>query len=812
MNEMDHIADSEAAPVKPEGQTYMELGVASPDKSQPSRVDADQAKDPDGYRFDSYEVRIRSGTLFRDGERVKIQDLPLRMLVVLLGRPGETVALEELGARLWGKDTFVDFTSGLRVAARKLREALGDSAAAPLFIKNVFGRGYQFIGQATPIYDPIAELDRGTDLDATDRPAIPPRLIVGLWLKLLFGAFIAIALFLAVGGFLYTRSHRPLASTNDLVVIGGVTNKTADQGLNGLLRPAFVIKFEESPYLDLIPKQRFAEKISNPDTAPLADELRGCAALHGLILLQGELLTKTPGYEIAINAWRCRDGRLLDIQRSYADSQGNILGALSMATMKMRSRLGESADSLQKYDVPAAQATTDSLAALKAFSSAEEKRRSGLVTESIPDYKIAIDLDPQFAIAHAGLASAYQGLAELELSGESARTAFNLRMHTTDRERLYITTHYYRYSTGDFPHEIEALELWHSTYPHDFDPVQNLAASYLAVGKPDRSLAMAQESVKLSPSGYAYASLLEAYLAMNNHQRAEDLCNDPAQINTDLYSFHLGCFVIFASKNDNPRAQRELEWARGKPWWPFFVSSEGDIALSQGQTSAAAGYFSEAVRSAQSSNNPELAALLSLGEASYEGIVGLHARSNDNALQGLSLAPKSMIIRSLVVLAQARAGDQQHARAEIEALRREHPQDTILNFMILPLAEASISLGQHDPRAAIAALDPARPYDDSTVPDISPAYYRGLAYLEDKQWANAKSQFQHILATGPAQITSLDAALATLQLGRTYQLSGDTKDASLAYSQVREFWKNAGPDFPPLMDLNRYQRELDAHL
>jgi eukaryotic-like serine/threonine-protein kinase len=812
MNEMNHIADSEAFPVKPERQTHMGLSVASPDRSQPPRVDADQAKDPDGYRFDSYEVRIRSGTLFRDGGRVKIQDLPLRMLVVLLGRPGEIVAPEELGAHLWGKDTFVDFTGGLRVAARKLREALGDSATAPLFIKNVFGRGYQFIGQATPIYDPIGEPDRGTDLGATDRPAIPPRLIVGLWLKLLFGAFIAVVLFLAVGGFLYTRSHLPLASTNDLVVIGGVTNKTADKGLNGLLRPALVIKFEESPYLNLVPKQRFAERISDPDTAPLAEELRGCAALHGLILLQGELLTKTPGYEIAINAWRCRDGRLLDIQRSYADSQGSILGALSMATMKMRSRLGESVDSLQKYDVPAAQATTDSLAALKAFSNGEEKRRSGRVAESIPDYKIAVDLDPQFAIAHAGLASAYQGMAELELSDESARTAFNLRMHTTDRERLYITTHYYTLSTGDLLHAIEAFELWHSIYLHDFDPVQNLAVNYLVIGKADKSLAMAQESVKLSPSGFAYNSLLEAYLATNNPRRAEDLCNDPAQANTDFYPFHLNCFAMFASKTENTRAQRELEWARGKPWWPFFVSSEGDLALSRGQTSAAVGYFSEAIRSAQSSNNPELAALLSLGEASYEGIVGLHARSNDNALRGLSLAPKSRRIRSLAVLAQARAGDLQHARVGIESLRREHPQDTVLNFMILPLAEASISLRQRDPRAAIAALNPARPYDDSSLVDISPAYYRGLAYLEDKQWANAKSQFQHIIATGPAQITSLDAALATLQLGRTHQLSGDTKDAGLAYSKVRAFWKNAEPDFPPLMELNRYQRELDAHL
>jgi DNA-binding winged helix-turn-helix (wHTH) protein/TolB-like protein len=101
-------------------------------------------------QFAGFQVDERAGTLSRDGVRIRIQDLPFRLLVTLLKRSGEVVTREELRAELWGSETFVDAEAGLNTAVAKIREALGDNADTPAFIETLPRRGYRFVGTLTP--------------------------------------------------------------------------------------------------------------------------------------------------------------------------------------------------------------------------------------------------------------------------------------------------------------------------------------------------------------------------------------------------------------------------------------------------------------------------------------------------------------------------------------------------------------------------------------------------------------------------------------------------------------------------------------
>src|SRR5690242_16697336 len=96
-------------------------------------------------RFSVFEVDLVSGELFKQGRKVKLQGQPFRLLIALLGRPGEVLAREELQQRVWLSDTAGDFDHGLNRAINKVREALGDSADSPRFIETVPRRGYRFI-------------------------------------------------------------------------------------------------------------------------------------------------------------------------------------------------------------------------------------------------------------------------------------------------------------------------------------------------------------------------------------------------------------------------------------------------------------------------------------------------------------------------------------------------------------------------------------------------------------------------------------------------------------------------------------------
>jgi eukaryotic-like serine/threonine-protein kinase len=103
------------------------------------------------YRFGPFELDGAQGTLSRNGIRVKLQDLPCRLLVMLVERHGEVVTREEVRQRLWTENTFVEFDSSLGVAIRKVRESLNDDANAPRYVETIPRRGYRFLAPVTVI-------------------------------------------------------------------------------------------------------------------------------------------------------------------------------------------------------------------------------------------------------------------------------------------------------------------------------------------------------------------------------------------------------------------------------------------------------------------------------------------------------------------------------------------------------------------------------------------------------------------------------------------------------------------------------------
>jgi TolB-like protein/DNA-binding winged helix-turn-helix (wHTH) protein/Tfp pilus assembly protein PilF len=112
---------------------------------------------PRVFRFGVFEFNPIEGELRKGGLRIKLQDQPLQVLVMLLERPGETVTREELQRRLWSADTFVDFDHSLNSAIKKLREALGDRPESPRFIETLHRRGYRFIA-------PVEALEKDRNL------------------------------------------------------------------------------------------------------------------------------------------------------------------------------------------------------------------------------------------------------------------------------------------------------------------------------------------------------------------------------------------------------------------------------------------------------------------------------------------------------------------------------------------------------------------------------------------------------------------------------------------------------------------------
>src|SRR5688500_10746894 len=110
-------------------------------------------------RFGTFEVDLRARELRKGGVRIRLQDQPFEILLMMLERPGEVVTRDELRERLWPAGTFVDFEHSLNAAVKRLRAALGDDADNPRFVETLPRRGYRFIG--SPAADPEGKLCEG---------------------------------------------------------------------------------------------------------------------------------------------------------------------------------------------------------------------------------------------------------------------------------------------------------------------------------------------------------------------------------------------------------------------------------------------------------------------------------------------------------------------------------------------------------------------------------------------------------------------------------------------------------------------------
>src|SRR5436309_5934261 len=123
-------------------------------------------------RFGAYEVSLQSGEVRKAGLRIRVQQQPMKLLEILLERPGEVVTREELRSRVWADESFGDFDQAVNIAIAKLRSALGDSADNPRFIETLPKRGYRFIADVS-VVDADARPKR-SEFAAGDLPATEP--------------------------------------------------------------------------------------------------------------------------------------------------------------------------------------------------------------------------------------------------------------------------------------------------------------------------------------------------------------------------------------------------------------------------------------------------------------------------------------------------------------------------------------------------------------------------------------------------------------------------------------------------------------
>ncbi len=629
-----------------------------------------------------------------------------------------------------------------------------------------------------------------------------------LW-KILVPAGLLIAA--VAGGFFYR--HSPQAATTltekDTIVLADFANSTGDAVFDDALKQALSVELGQSPFLNVLSDRKVGETLrlmgrqpTDRLTLDIAREL--CLRTGSKAIIAGSISSLGSQYVVGLSASSCRTGDPLAEEQGQSAVKEGVLKALSQAASALRNKLGESLASIQKFDVPI-EATTPSLEALKAFSLGATTGNQQGDAEAIPFLRRAIELDPNFAMAYAGLGIHYANTGQPTLAAANIQKAYDLRDHVSERERLRITADY-AFSSGDLEKEAQSYELWIQSYPRDYVPHGNLGANYAALGQWDKAITELHEALRLEPNSVvSYENLAEVFVALNRFEDAKATIALAHERKLDNAFIHLLEYTLAFLHRDTGEMERQVAWGAGKPGDEDpLLSAQSDTEAYYGRLAKARDFSRRASDSAVRADSKETAALWQANAALREAEFGNAELARRDAEAALALAP-GRDVQVIAALSEARGGSPDKAQRYVEELKKSNPSNTVLKLYWFPTVQAAIEIARGNASQAIDSLQAAEPYETGEVPpsqveSLYPAYLRGEAYLLAHQASAAAAEFQKMIDHSGMVQNFPTGALAHLGLARAYAQSGNAGKARSAYQDFFALWKDADSDIPILKE------------
>jgi TolB-like protein/DNA-binding winged helix-turn-helix (wHTH) protein/Flp pilus assembly protein TadD len=379
--------------------------------------------------FGLFELDLRAGELRKHGLRIRLQEQPFQVLVMLLEHHGEVVTREELQKRLWPADTFVDFDHGLNKAISKIREALGDSAESPRFVETVARRGYRFLAEVraadtTPGTSPVPATQAPASTEARDRsnlagePAMPKPVarpvarMVSLFVVLLVIATLAVWKFYS-----WKRSSAVIRSLAVLPLESLSNDASQDYFADGMTDELISDLGQISALRVISRTSVMAYKRTNKPLPQIARELNVDAVVEGTVLHSGDQVRITAQLIEASSdkhLWsQSYEGELRDtlalqnqVARAVADQIRINLNAQERTALK-------------SVRVVNPQAYESYLKGRYFWN----KRTADALRVALAYFNQAIDEDPKYAEPYSGLADTYALLGDWQYAAMTPKEA-----------------------------------------------------------------------------------------------------------------------------------------------------------------------------------------------------------------------------------------------------------------------------------------------------------------------------------------------------------------------------------------------------
>ncbi|OLD00582.1 MAG: hypothetical protein AUH86_00035 [Acidobacteria bacterium 13_1_40CM_4_58_4] len=631
----------------------------------------------------------------------------------------------------------------------------------------------------------------------------------------------AAALGVAIAAAAYLYVHRASKLTEkDTIVLGDFTNTTGDAVFDDTLKTALNVSLRQSPFLNVLSDSEVTktlQEMTRPAGTKLTPEVARelCQRAGSKAYLAGTIGSLGSEYVLGLKAVNCRSGDTLAEEQVTAASKEKVLDTLGQAASKLRGELGESLATVQKLDVPLAEATTSSLEALQAYSlgikAADEKGPAA----ALPYLQRAIELDPNFALGYLAVGHHYASLGQLARANEYYAKAFQLREHASAWEKLRITASYYQNVTGELDKAAQTLQEEIESYPREFEAYALLGLVLDQEGQYEKAVEFKKGALRLRPNWVGnYLGFANYALASQRFNEARQSIHEAQARKLDNFQFHNALYALAFLGADSAAMAEQQRWFAGNPEENFGLALASDTEAYAGHLGKARELTKRAVDSAIRVDGKENGAIFQAIAAQREAAFGNAAEARQSATEALKLAPASQGVGVEAALAFAMAGDTARAESLAQDLGKRYPLDTQMQSLWLPAIQAQLALNKKNPSAALNALQAASPIELGQIGFVVNTsclyhvYVRGEAYLATRQGSAAAAEFQKILDHSGIVWNCWTGALAHLGVARANALEARTLQgadadaarirALAAYKDFLALWKDADPDIPIL--------------
>ncbi len=607
-----------------------------------------------------------------------------------------------------------------------------------------------------------------------------------------------------VGGFLLYRSiSTPALTAKDTVVLSSVVNRTGDTMFDDTLGEALALQLRQSPFLNVVPEQQvqatlrlMGRESSAPITAEVGREV--CQRAGGKALLGGTIAMLGSAYVVTLNAQDCVNGGVLAEEQVQASSKETVLAALGSAVSVFREKLGESLGSIQRYDAKIEEATTPSLEALKAYSQGLKTRRTTGDFDSVPFFRRAVELDPEFGLAYARLGTVYSNLGQADEARKMTAKAYEFRGKVSEVERYYIEARYYTTVEPETSKALDVYRVWLAAYPNDYTALANSALLLKQRGEVAEALRNQEAAVRVAPDQpIAWGNLGDTYMGQGNYPQARAAFETALKLQNGVGP-RASLFALGLITGDGALADAQVSAMAGRREETEFlgIRMQGAAFLGRLQEAAAIAIDWQARMEAASRRAQVGSGLMQL--AINEALVGLAdaARARVKKAEDDEILDSNTIDDRLVVAAILR--------------------DAVETRRLLPLATEQIGKageGSSSPGAGVRALralgmmGEGRPAEAVTL--LEPVTFDlahaeavtiwTIAQVQLKNWEPALKGLNLVIEDTWQRGLGTTKALAMVEIARAQVAVGNRDEARKRYQAFFEFWKNADGDIPLLV-------------